>query len=406
MSLAQYDQALERGLQALAIQQEIGDQQGEEATLGNLGTIYAARGEFETALDYHYQSLAIAREIGEVMDEISSLQEIGEIYTKIGNWEQADRYFEQALTVSQAIGDEVGKLGNVLRLRGRTTEVVQCYEEVLSLGESLESIHYQQLALGSLGAFYWERNELRQALVYLKRAIAIGKEDSTPAEQISDLVHLARVHQALRQPEQAAHYLRVALALAESSALAPELLYGVFGSLASLALAAGDFDQAESYYRRELAIEEQRGDAYNVGTSWLNLGLVAWKRDDLKQATIYWRKALELHKAADNRIGIAIAYLNLGNALWREGDVSTGETHLQTALSIAENLPLPDCARNAWESLGQLRWLEGNPTGAYDAYEQAISWAEQSRAAVIGQTHRISFWRHLENLYLKLIQLN
>jgi len=65
---------------SLAIQQEIGDKQGEGTTLNNISLIYHARGDYETALEYLKRSLAIRQEIGDSSGLCATLFNMGHIY--------------------------------------------------------------------------------------------------------------------------------------------------------------------------------------------------------------------------------------------------------------------------------------------------------------------------------------
>ena len=78
-ALGEYDQALDYLKQSLAILREIGDQQGEGATLNNISQIYAARGDYDRALDYLKLSLAIQREIGDKQGEGTTLNNLSAI---------------------------------------------------------------------------------------------------------------------------------------------------------------------------------------------------------------------------------------------------------------------------------------------------------------------------------------
>ena len=64
-----YRQAVELQTQSLAIAREIGDRQGEGATLGRLGFCHSSLGSYRLAIGLHTQSLAVAREIGDRQGE-------------------------------------------------------------------------------------------------------------------------------------------------------------------------------------------------------------------------------------------------------------------------------------------------------------------------------------------------
>ena len=388
----------------------IGDLTRAGGAWNNLGLVQHRRGDLEAAEKSYHRALALGEQSKDVRLRATSLGNLGKVALDRYRFAEAERLLRLAIELIQTLGDplllasQIGDLGNVLRAQGRSAEAERCYEKALHIAEAEGDLRGQQLALGNLGALYWERGELSRALLYLEHSYAISRRQGSAPALVADLIHLALLHQDLGELERATERLQAALTLAGKAA--PELLSGVLNALGHLALAKNELAQAEDYYRRSLDLDERLGDTYNAGTSWLNLGYVAWQRGDVERAMACWRKALELHRAASNCSGLATAHLNLGDALLERGDFTAAEAHLRAALDIAEAFPLPDDARLAWESLALLHWSQGNLIGARQAYEQAITWAERSRAAVVGQPDRITFWPTLESPYLGLIKLS
>jgi tetratricopeptide (TPR) repeat protein len=376
----------------------------------NLGLVQHQGGDLEAAEDSYRRALVLGEQTGDVRLHATSLGNLGKVALDRYHFSEAERRLRSAISLTQTLDDQVllasqvGDLGNVLRAQGRSAKAEHCYEEALRLAEAQGDRRGQQLALGNLGALYQERGELGRALFYLERSYTISRKHGSASDQVADLIHLALVRQELGERVRALEDLQAALALAEEAAA--DLLPGVLNVLGHLMLEKGELAQAEDIYRQCLATEEQIGDTYNAGTSWLNLGCVAWQQNDSDGAMACWHEALEQHEAAGNRSGLATAHLNLGSALLTQEDFAGAEAHLRAALDIAEVFPLPDDARLAWESLALLRWRQGNLIKARAAYDQAIAWAEQSRAAVTGQHHRIAFWPALKGPYLGLIQLS
>ena len=74
-----FDQALTCQKQALEIDKQIGNKQGEAADLGNIGLIYSDQGDLDQALTYHKQALEIFRTIGLPGEILKTEQKIREI---------------------------------------------------------------------------------------------------------------------------------------------------------------------------------------------------------------------------------------------------------------------------------------------------------------------------------------
>jgi tetratricopeptide (TPR) repeat protein len=390
--------------------QAMGDLIRVGSAWNNLGLVQHRDGDFGAAEDSYHRALAFGEKTGDVRLRATSIGNLGKVALDRYRFFEAEQALRSAIDLTRNLDDQtllasqVGDLGNVLRTQGRSTEAAHCYEEALQLAELLQDPRGQQLSLGNLGALYRERGELGRALLYLERSYIISQRYGSASDQVADLIHLALVCRELGEQERAIEKLQVALVLTEEVTV--DTLSGVLNTLGHLMLERGKLAQAEDYYRRCLAIEEEISDTYNVGTSWLNLGYVAWQRSETEQAIAHWEKALELHQAADNPSGLSAVHLNLGSVLAGCERFAEAETHLRAALSIAEAFPLPEDARLAWESLALLRWRQDDLTGARNAYGRAIAWAERSRATVTGQYHRIAFWPTLKGPYSGLIRLS
>jgi len=97
--VSQFREALQSWEQALQIYREIGDRQGEAASLGNLGIAYRSLGQYEKAIEYHQQSLAIAKEIGDRQGEALSLNNLGAAYRDNQQPLEAIKHLEASLTI-------------------------------------------------------------------------------------------------------------------------------------------------------------------------------------------------------------------------------------------------------------------------------------------------------------------
>jgi len=54
----------------------------------------------------------------------------------------------------------------------------------------------------------------------------------------------------------------------------------------------GDFEAAQEWYRKSLAIKEKQGDEYGAGITYLALGMIAQEQRDFEAAQEWYRKSL------------------------------------------------------------------------------------------------------------------
>lgn len=79
------------------IARRIGDAQGEENSLGTMGSVYISLGEYPKAIELFEQHLEIARRIGDVRGEGNALGNMGLAYADLGEDKKAKKYFKTAI---------------------------------------------------------------------------------------------------------------------------------------------------------------------------------------------------------------------------------------------------------------------------------------------------------------------
>jgi tetratricopeptide (TPR) repeat protein len=142
-SLGKITQAIDYYQQALTIDREIADRQGEGIDLGNLGGCYANLGQIEQAIEYREQALAIAREIGDRNSEGRHLGSLGLAYASIGQITRAIEHHEQALAIAREIGDRsseatwLDSLGNRYSELGQTVDAIDHYRRALVIARDI-----------------------------------------------------------------------------------------------------------------------------------------------------------------------------------------------------------------------------------------------------------------------------
>ena len=90
--------------ESLAIKREIGNRQGEAASLGNLGVIAVRRGDLAEAERLCRESLAIGREVGNREYEATSLVHLGVIAQTGGDPTEQRRCNTEAVRIWREIG--------------------------------------------------------------------------------------------------------------------------------------------------------------------------------------------------------------------------------------------------------------------------------------------------------------
>lgn len=110
------------------------------------------------------------------------LSNLGQAYTKLDMWETALRFYEHALTLREQKGD----------------------------------LERQSLSLSGIGALHLRAGRLDEAVVYLRRASHLARQNRTPLYDAEALRLLGRCYAALQRPHDAQEAFREALTIFET----------------------------------------------------------------------------------------------------------------------------------------------------------------------------------------------
>ncbi len=105
--LRNYPKALEYYNQALVLNKKYGYKEGVAINLNNIGEIYTAQGKYELALEQMLESLAICKELKDKRRIALRYNNIGEIYEKKNENQRAKQYFEESLALNNEIGNKL-----------------------------------------------------------------------------------------------------------------------------------------------------------------------------------------------------------------------------------------------------------------------------------------------------------
>ncbi|MTI24249.1 tetratricopeptide repeat-containing sensor histidine kinase, partial [Fulvivirga kasyanovii] len=110
-------------------------------TIGNIGSVYMLKGEYEKAIAYLRQDLRASKKFKEWISAANSAMSIGQAYSKLGNNELAKVYYDSALYV----------FGN----KASNTDILRTH-------------YYRNLSL-----WYASKKEFENALIYQQRYMAL-----------------------------------------------------------------------------------------------------------------------------------------------------------------------------------------------------------------------------------------
>jgi tetratricopeptide (TPR) repeat protein len=177
--LREMRRAVELHEQALAIDRQSGDRQGEASDLGNLGD---ESGEIELSVECHQQQLAIARKLGDRRTEGDALCNLGLILMYVGETQTALECHNQALAISRETGDRRGE-GRTLGSMGlahvdldQIEIATEFFEQWRAIAHEIGDLQGEASAISNLGDVCYFVSESNRAIEYYQRALNILRQ--------------------------------------------------------------------------------------------------------------------------------------------------------------------------------------------------------------------------------------
>jgi tetratricopeptide (TPR) repeat protein len=142
-ALGEYKRALDIHLRVLEMRRAANERARQAITLSNIGNCYYNLNDKRKALDYYQQALVLMPGLKDDFYTATTLNDIGVIYRELGQYAEALDYLNRSLTLRRTVGDVRGvafsltHLARLERERGNLLAARKFVEEALERAESL-----------------------------------------------------------------------------------------------------------------------------------------------------------------------------------------------------------------------------------------------------------------------------
>jgi predicted ATPase/class 3 adenylate cyclase len=272
-------------------------------------------------------------------------------------------------------------LGETLAAQARFGEALKAYSDMRLLAETLGDLRTQARAWNGIAFLHERCGKNRASVESAERAerLATQADECSPQERTRALFlkgwALYRLGDAPAVLELAEQTLKAYTDCGDQRGIVTS--YKLFG-VAHLHL--GQFQEADSYFQKGLALCRQIADRRNAGAMWSNLGESARLRGNYKAAAEYYQKALAIVREIGNRDSERIYLNNLSGALIGLHKFAQAETNLRkviTQTSAPNYCTLSESYRFLSEAcLGQKKFSE-----ALDSAQRALTLAQESQSS-------------------------
>jgi serine phosphatase RsbU (regulator of sigma subunit) len=301
------DKAIDYANKALEFATKYENQKEIMYAYDGLGTAYYYKGELPQALDFSLKSLEISRKSradNYKRQEAYVLNRMGIIYKLQGKYEQAIKCYQQSLTIYESLkiplqmGLATANIGNTYLSMGVDfNKALKYYEQALQLFEKAGSKTYMAMVLGNIGLIYKEKNQNMNSLKFFYKSLAIYEE----IKSISGIANTKR-------------------------------------NISSVYFDQKKYSLALSYGLSAYAIYENQGDNVQMAMALTEIGRSHEKLLNYPQAILDFQKALKLFKESGMKKEVADAYKDIANLQNELKDFQSAFQNMQVYSTLKDSL--------------------------------------------------------------------
>ena len=166
---------------ALRLRKKMDDKKGIADSLNNLGIIKHKMGKFDSVLDYYLESLQIRREINDKAGVASSYNNIGVLYNALKEYKKALDYYGRSLKQHQTLGNKyeaannLNNIGEVHISLGNYSKALASLEQALSLAQTINAKDIVRENYLFLSKFHQAQDDYKNALAYYQLSVKLYK---------------------------------------------------------------------------------------------------------------------------------------------------------------------------------------------------------------------------------------
>jgi CHAT domain-containing protein/tetratricopeptide (TPR) repeat protein len=316
------------------------------------------------------EALSLWRQLGDRQGELRTLTIIGNRYRRIGEPLTAMKLYQEAVRIAHELGDSYQEanlllsFGHVHNDEGNYQAALETYDRAKRIFESQSRRYGAAIAMMSIGATYRLLGETQRSLEYYQQALPAFSSLNDIDNECNSLNGMGDIYQRMGQMRQALDFHNRALALARK-----------YRAVTTEALTLGF-----------------------IGDVYLNLG-------ERQKALESFTERLKLCRAVGNRVGEATTLGLLGNLSWLSGENKEALDFLGQALNLLRLSGDRLREATALHGLAQANYSIGNLEEARKRIEESLEITESSRANVVSQRLRESFFASAQSSFALYIDL-
>ena len=261
-------------------------------------------------------------------------------------------------------------------------EAVVDLRAAVTQGENLNDAESSERARDLLGKAYFELSNYTLAMEHHSRcstAIENGQIND-PVFSLSVFSHLANDFFRLGESENAVTYYHRSLEIFDALHRDSKSYAQKYMEMSLNYKTAGKLTMARDYALRSLALYEMRDEQRLVGLTHQCLGKTLEKQQNLDEAETEYRRAIAIEHDLNDAIVASTCHTSLAELLLQRGKTAAAEEEAKTALTFARLSDDAQAQGQALIALAQLKHQTADDAAADELFTQALTLLDTSYA--------------------------
>ncbi len=169
-------------------------------TINSIGNIYLTLKQYEKALEKFDESIALQKELDDRRGLAINHQNIGYAHKNIGDLDLALENYQKSLEYNTLNNDKLGKvichnsISDILIKQSKYNEAYKYITEVVKSAEEIGNRYYLSEVYNTLGWVLLKLDKLKESRVYLEKALKIGVDNNIPSSLVLSYDHLSELN--------------------------------------------------------------------------------------------------------------------------------------------------------------------------------------------------------------------
>lgn len=307
------------------------------------GNIYFHQGKKTIARDHYMQALKVNQLVGDYEISASIHYNLGNLHYETGAFDSVLYHADKAAEIFLENNDSVGYAATryliigLYKDQGKYSLAMKNGLEALGIFQRHDVQSWEIYTLNNIVDLYKIQGDYAQCLVMIDRVLENYRKTNNHKFEAVALRYKGDIYIESENYSAAEAVLMESLAIAESGSFLPEKSKSLI-SLGILKFKVGDYTASENHYRSALQINQQTDDAFYEAVSYLGIGKAFYHQDSLAGAYRNLLEAEERFKAFDDIAYLKDVYLYLSLVNEKQGNYKESLSHYKLYSGFRDSL--------------------------------------------------------------------